>query len=102
MKKLISAIFTLIIIQFGIVQPALAADSPPAQSTVEQAQSSPININTASETQLRSLPGIGASKAKAIVEYRETFGEFASVDSITKVKGIGNKLLAKFRDNIEV
>ena len=41
---------------------------------------------------LRSLPGIGVSKEKAIIEYRETYGEFSSVAEITNVKGIGNKL----------
>lgn len=100
MKKLLTAVFTFIVIQLGITQPAFAAESSHQQSVA--AQSSTVNINTASETQLRSLPGIGASKAKAIVEYREAFGKFASIDAITNVKGIGNKLLSKFRDNIEI
>ncbi|HVK99027.1 MAG TPA: helix-hairpin-helix domain-containing protein, partial [Dongiaceae bacterium] len=50
----------------------------------------PININTASEETLdKALDGIGLAKAKAIVAYRDEHGPFASVEELTKVKGIG-------------
>lgn len=56
----------------------------------------PININTASADQLMSLPGIGPSYAAKIIAGRP----YTSVDELTKVKGIGEKTLAKLRDQI--
>ena len=61
-----------------------------------------VNINTADQATLESLPGIGQSKAQAIIEYREAHGNFQSVDDLTQVKGIGEKLLAKIKDLVEV
>ena len=62
-----------------------------------------VNINTASAKELETLPGIGAKKAQAIVEYREEHGgSFKSVDELKEVKGIGPKLLEKLRPEITV
>jgi competence protein ComEA len=53
-----------------------------------------VNINTAdAETLAAELKGVGQSKAVAIVEHREASGPFGSVDAITEVKGIGDKVL---------
>jgi competence protein ComEA len=60
-----------------------------------------IDINTASETELATLPGIGESKAKAIVEYRAA-DPFRTVDDLKKVKGIGDKTLDALRPNLMV
>lgn len=57
-----------------------------------------ININIATPEQLTSLPGIGLAKADAIVAYREEQGLFTSIDSLSQVRGIGNKLVEKLRD----
>ena len=59
-----------------------------------------ININTATSSELEQLSGIGVSKAQSIVKYRETHGLFKRIGDITKVKGIGNKLLEKIREDI--
>lgn len=61
-----------------------------------------VNINTASVQELTSLPGIGQAKAEAIVKYREANGPFKSVDDITKVSGIGPKMLEKIKDEITI
>ena len=61
-----------------------------------------ININTANENQLDLLPGIGATYAKRIIEYRNANGAFTSIDDIKKVKGIGDKTFEKFKDKITV
>ncbi|OSI13890.1 ComEA family DNA-binding protein, partial [Neisseria dumasiana] len=53
-----------------------------------------VNINTATEEELKALPGIGPSKAAAIVAYRQHNGQFKSVDDLKNVKGIGEGVLA--------
>lgn len=61
-----------------------------------------LNINTASVAELTALKGIGAAKAKAVVEHREKRGPFKSVDSLTDVPGIGPKLLETIRPQVTV
>ncbi|MGW7798060.1 helix-hairpin-helix domain-containing protein [Staphylococcus xylosus] len=61
-------------------------------------QQGKINLNTASESQLLSINGIGPTKAKSIVEFREQHGKFESVDQLKEVKGIGAKTLEKISD----
>ena len=61
-----------------------------------------VNINTASAEELSTLPGIGQSKAAAIVTYRNTNGDFKTVDDLSKVKGIGDKILEKIKPEITV
>ncbi|MFH1830265.1 MAG: ComEA family DNA-binding protein [Pseudomonadota bacterium] len=60
-----------------------------------------VNINTASVEQLMEVPGIGLSKAQAIVEYR-TNTPFATTADLVNVKGIGDKLLAKITPYVTV
>lgn len=61
----------------------------------------PVNINTAdAETLAAELDGVGASRAAAIVEYREANGPFRSADELLNVKGIGEAVLEKNRENI--
>ncbi|MBQ1867698.1 MULTISPECIES: helix-hairpin-helix domain-containing protein [Selenomonas] len=59
-----------------------------------------VNINTADEKELDSLPGIGPAMAKRIIEYRETEGSFQRIEDIKKIKGIGEAKFAKIRDKI--
>ena len=72
--------------------------SEAGDSSVADGESATININTASAQQLADfLPGIGPSKAQAIVEYRETVGRFVSVNELLRVEGIGEKTLESIR-----
>ncbi|MCW6675173.1 ComEA family DNA-binding protein [Aerococcaceae bacterium NML171108] len=50
-----------------------------------------VNLNTANVSELQTLPGIGASKAEAIVAYRTENGSFQSIEELQQVKGIGGK-----------
>jgi len=60
-----------------------------------------VDINNASKSELRSLKGIGTKKADAIIIYRKTHC-FKDAQSLTEVKGIGVKTVAKNRSEIEV
>ena len=61
-----------------------------------------VNINTASASELEKLPGIGPALAQRIVEYRDSHGPFASVDSLTDVPGIGKAKLEGLREQATV
>ena len=56
-----------------------------------------ININTATIDELKKIPGIGDAKAKAIVEYRNNFGNFKTIEDIKNVSGIGNNLYEEIK-----
>lgn len=59
-----------------------------------------IHINSAGVDELQNIPGIGAKKAQAILDYRNQHGPFGSVNDLTKVKGIGDKMLQKMKPHI--
>ena len=65
-------------------------------------KSSIVNINKASEVELQTLPGIGASLAGRIIEYRETNGKFKSIEDIKNVSGIGEAKFDSIKDFITV
>ncbi len=65
-------------------------------------ESEKVNINTATAEELKTLSGIGDVTAERIIEYREKFGGFLSVDELENVKGIGEKLIDKIRPYIKI
>lgn len=76
-----------------LVQAGPAAAAPPLGV---------VNLNTASVAQLTQLPGIGESRARAIVELRRKRGGFKSVEELREVKGIGEKSFQKLRAHVTV
>lgn len=114
MKKYHVAILPLLMI---LVMPAAAVELQPTPSadtlktaTAEQAQvvsakveaAAPINLNTADMAELERLNGVGPKTAQAIIDLRDTQGGFTSPDQLLAIKGIGEKTLAKMRDQIVV
>jgi competence protein ComEA len=61
-----------------------------------------INVNTATNTELEELPGVGEVIAQAIVDYRTENGSFTSVDQLLDVSGIGDATLENIRDLVSV
>ncbi len=61
-----------------------------------------VNINKATKEELHSINGISESIAEKIIEYRETSGEFKSIEEIMLVSGIGTKTYEKIRDFITI
>ena len=80
-----------------LVEPTSRA--PIASATGARAH---VNINTAGEADLTTLPGIGAVQARAIVEHRSAHGPFASCDALLQVPGIGPATLAGLVDHCTV
>ncbi len=61
-----------------------------------------ININTATQSELETLQGIGPAKAKAIIEYREEKGPFESKDDLVNVDGVGAGIIKQLREKITI
>ncbi|MFC5471633.1 helix-hairpin-helix domain-containing protein [Cohnella suwonensis] len=80
-------------------QPSATGQAPPASADNGTGL---LNLNAASQAQLESLPGIGPSKAKAIIDYREKRGEFRNVEELRDIKGIGPKIYEKVAQRVTV
>ena len=61
-----------------------------------------VNINTADQTLLETLPGIGPSKSQKILEYREKNGNFKSIEEIMNIAGIAEKTFENLKDLITI
>lgn len=72
------------------------------QEVSNSSSSSIVNINTANETELEELPGIGASIAGRIIEYRNKNGKFKNIEDIKNVTGIGDSKFEKIKSLIRV
>ena len=66
----------------------------------EKTVSDKININTADSEELQKLYRIGPALAERIIEYRNSFGDFVTIEEIMEVKGIGEKTFEKIKDEI--
>lgn len=83
------------------VSPVLGTEEVPLV-TVPASSSELININTASQTELESLPGIGPTTAQKIIAYREANGPFVTTQDIINVSGIGPGTYERIKDLITV
>ncbi|XLY90020.1 ComEA family DNA-binding protein [Ectopseudomonas mendocina] len=102
LKTRLSSLLFAVLASLSLV--AVAAETPKSESAKPAAvQVAVVNLNTAdADTLQRELAGIGETKAKAIVAYREEHGNFVSVDELLEVKGIGQATLEKNRDKLSV
>lgn len=96
------ALKNLLIISLLCLLPATTVYAQLSEVTKQMPHAKTISINNADAKMLTKLPGIGKKKAQAIVDYRQENGEFKSVSDLSKVKGIGKKLLAKLEGKISL
>jgi competence protein ComEA len=80
----------------------IAADNKISTATVSNKESKIININTADEKAIDSLPGIGPVMAKRIVDYRSENGRFSNIEELKEVPGISEKKFEKLKKYISV
>ena len=90
------------LLRFSAARAAMTVpDSLPWEPpNLEQAVEGRVNINTAGPEELMTLPGIGESRARAIIDDREANGPFIYPEDLIRVKGIGEGILAGLLDQI--
>ncbi|WP_423407461.1 helix-hairpin-helix domain-containing protein [Heyndrickxia sp. MSNUG] len=74
----------------------------PLQSGQQTQDKQKVNLNTAAASELETLPGIGPSKAEAIIENRETNGPYKTIEDLKNISGIGDKTFEKLKELISV
>lgn len=82
---------------------SMISDEPEKEKAEEKAEvsvSGKVNINSAGAEELMTLPGIGEVRALAIIEYRETYGNFENIEDIMNVKGIKTGVFSKINELI--
>jgi competence protein ComEA len=81
----------------------LSGEIEPAQTiSAVSGEDGMVNINSAGSEELQDIPGIGPSKAAAIIEYRETEGPFQSLEDLMQISGIGEKTFEKLKSHIKL
>lgn len=80
----------------------ISNDNKNDNSSSNSNQSNKVSINKGTKEELMTLSGIGESKANAIIEYRNTNGEFKVLEDLINVSGIGKEAFEKIKDNIEL
>jgi|GEM_PF-860062 len=86
MPRLLTVALTALLFLGALPSPAAAKKLSPGET---------VDVNTAGFDDLLRVPGIGKTRARAILEYREGHGPFGTLDELDKVKGIGKKSLKK-------
>ena len=97
--------FALVILVATVISPSASwaqAAEGGSSAKARATTANPVNLNSASAAQLQTLPGIGASAAQRIVEYRQKNGNFKKIEELMNVKGIGEKSFLKLKPLITV
>jgi len=81
-------------VSVNLIESSFAPDLSPSEISTK------ININEADEAALMRIKGVGPALAKRIVDYRAKNGRFGSIEGLKEVKGIGEKLLNRIKDEV--
>ena len=94
-------ILTLAVIVTALTATPLAAATQDKPGQTQPAATA-VNLNTATQADLEKLPGVGASTAKQIIEYRQKNNGFKKVEELMNIKGIGEKSFLKLKPLVSV
>ena len=94
--------FALLALLTLLAPSALAQSGAASKDTRTAAPSSIVNLNTATQAELESLPGVGARVAARIIEYRKEKGPFKKIEELMNVQGIGEKSFLRLRPQLTV
>jgi competence protein ComEA len=97
MKSKLTSLLVLVLVLFSLNQLGFAQASAPAKETGKS-----VNINTAGQSELEQLPGIGPSLAKKILDFRQKNGQFKTPNDLMAVPGIGEKKFEQLKNLITV
>ena len=92
----------VLILGLGIAAEAGQGRARSATPAAKASSSGPLNLNTATVSQLETLPGIGKSTAERILEYREKSGGFKKIEDLMNVRGVGEKSFSKLKPLVTV
>jgi competence protein ComEA len=94
----------ILLAAFAAGAPVVSAQArrSPAAAKARATAAAPVNLNSATAAQLQTLPGIGASTAQRILDYRQKNGSFKKIEELMNVKGIGEKSFLKLKPLITV
>ena len=99
LRTMVSAL----VLSVSVIGTARAAQAPAsAQATVAKPAAAMVNLNTATQSELEALPGIGPKVAARIVEYRKAKGPFKKIEEVMNVQGVGEKSFLKLRPQLTV
>ena len=103
----VASAIALVFVLTGPSGNPLAQSSSQSQSSQSSPQAqppaaAPLNLNTATVTELAKLPGIGPAVAARIVEHRQKNGGFKKIEELMNVKGIGEKTFLKLKSLVTV
>lgn len=87
-------------ISAGITEGAVSGAGTAAVGLPKEADAGLVDLNTATKEELMTLPGVGESRAKSIIAYREKSGGFSKIEDIMQIEGIKEGMFSKMKDRI--